>query len=829
MFEADYKMLNSDQKSAVDAYDKNLVVLAPAGTGKTKVIALRTVKLIKEGYAPEQLLCLTFTNKAAKEMRERVALYDQAAGSKVLIKTFHSFCYHLVCHEKTASHFSFPCTIIDESDALEIVQKIIRQNGIDDGGLYYPMLMSFIENIKRHALTFPIDVRYQWNGVITNYLDSLSQSYGKSEQFIKKFGLRIFNTYQRYLKENNCVDFMDLIMEAMYLLQQEKIREKWQKQFKVIQIDEMQDTSVREYELIRLIAEGRQLSLYGDFNQTIYEWRGSDPKGMLAAYEADFSPQVIKLMVNYRSTQVLLKAANDYIRSSRLYPTSCQPNARSYGEPIELLEAADQKQEIELLIKMIKKNAHLNSSTAILTRTNQYAKDIATTLSKEGIACTVIEDIKLFRRKEVKGILAFFEYAVNERNGNALMKIAEHPYMNMPLWLLKDLKACKACYMYLHDWFRMDSRDPYSELEMAYKNNQIVVLDVESTGLSTTQDEIVQIAAICYGEKGVTDELDVLVKPSRKVGDSFYVHGFSDEQLEAEGLAPREALSRLYAFTEGKVIVGHNVNYDMQIINSMLSRLNMNRIEGRPIYDTLDLSYKVYPKLSDHKLETLSKMIVTEVKPTHNAMQDILATSEVLKHLLERILEKKQERLEKIEAYYCYVEEYKQKLRAVTKYLLSHSPEESVIFLMNTLDFKGYYTKEEKEHMRLLYRMVRALSEPEKSIADQIIDLLTFSALHYSEIEQSDLFKESIPVITVHQAKGLEFETVYVAGCNEGVFPAYRSVKENHLSEELRLFYVAMTRAKHKLYLSYHLGKNKSIFLDYINEEYKVVKKFSEI
>ena len=94
---------------------------------------------------------------------------------------------------------------------------------------------------------------------------------------------------------------------------------------------------------------------------------------------------------------------------------------------------------------------------------------------------------------------------------------------------------------------------------------------------------------------------------------------------------------------------------------------------------------------------------------------------------------------------------------------------------MNTLDFKGYYTKEEKEHMRLLYRMVRALSEPEKSIADQIIDLLTFSALHYSEIEQSDLFKESIPVITVHQAKGLEFETVYVAGCNEGVFPAQKN------------------------------------------------------
>ena len=689
MFEEDYRALNDDQKRAVDACDKNLVVLAPAGTGKTKVIALRTVKLIRKGILPEQLLCLTFTNKAAKEMRERVLLYAPEEGGKVLIKTFHSFCYHLVCHEKTASHFSFPCTIMDESDALDVVQKIIKQNGIDDETLYYPMLMSFIENIKRHALTFPIEERYNWNHVIGDYLGSLSQSYGKSDQFIKKFGLRIFNTYQRYLKENNCVDFMDLIMEAMYLLQQDGIREKWQRQFKVIQIDEMQDTSVREYELIRLIAEGNQLSLYGDFNQTIYEWRGSDPKGMLAAYEADFSPQMIKLMVNYRSTQVLLKAANDYIRSSRLYPTSCQPNAKSYGEPIELLEATTQQEEISFLIKMIKQNMHLKRSTAILTRTNHYAKNISQALNREGISCTLIEDIKLFRRKEIKGVLAFFEYAINERNGNALMKIAEHPYMNMPLWLLKELKACKSCYMYLHDWFRMDSKDPYSELETAYKNNQIVVLDVESTGLSTTQDEIVQIAAICYGEKGVTRELDVLVKPSRQVGDSFFVHGFSDEQLAAEGLDPKEALGRLYAFVQGKVIVGHNVNYDMQIINSMLSRLDMPCIKDRPIYDTLDLSYKVYPKLPDHKLDTLSKMIVTDVKPTHNAMQDILATSEVLKHLLQRILEKKQERFEKIEAYYCYVEAYKNKLREVTKYILSHTPEESVIYLMNELNFKG--------------------------------------------------------------------------------------------------------------------------------------------
>ncbi|MBP3886792.1 MAG: ATP-binding domain-containing protein, partial [Cellulosilyticum sp.] len=229
-----------------------------------------------------------------------------------------------------------------------------------------------------------------------------------------------------------------------------------------------------------------------------------------------------------------------------------------------------------------------------------------------------------------------------------------------------------------------------------------------------------------------------------------------------------------------------------------------------------------------HKLDTLSKLISTNTKPTHNAMQDILATSEVLTHLLEKIMTKKQERLEKIEAYYCYVEEYKQKLLEIVAYLKVHSIPEGITYLMNTCHFKDYYDKNQMASMRELYRIIQGLEDRTKSYQDNIIQLLAFSALHYSEIEQSDLFKGRIPIITVHQAKGLEFDEVYVAGCNEKVFPSYRSIKDQNLSEEMRLFYVAITRAKQKLYLSYHLGAKKSIFVDTISDHYKVLKKYSE-
>lgn len=828
MFAQDFTSLNKMQKQAVETIDKSLLVLAPAGTGKTKVIAMRTAYLVKQGVLPEQILCLTFTNKAAKEMKERIALYIPKEAKAMTIKTFHSFCYHLINEEKEASHFTFPCTLIDETDSLEILKKIITQNGLNDDDLYYPSLLSFFENIKRHSLSMPVEVRYNYREVMADYFkeEKIWQTVGSrgTRGFIQKHGLKLLNTYTRYLKENNCIDFMDLIVEAKYLLEQPEILKKWQMKYHHIQVDEMQDTSSREYEIIKNIAEGHYLSMFGDFNQTIYEWRGSSPKEMTADFKKDFSPEEIALTTNYRSTQTLLNAANDYIASSRLYPIQCMPKAVEKGTPITVLEAQTKMGELIGLAKEVKAHKE-QGSIAVLTRTNGYAKDIANYFNHEGISCTVIEDTKFFRRKEIKDLLAFFDYSINMRNGHALLKICEHPYINMPQWLIKALRQTKDSYLYLHDWFKMASRDPYGDLDEAFEKNEVVVLDVESTGLNTTQDDIIQIAAIVYGNKGVTDKLDVLVKPTKSVGDSVYVHGFTDEELAEKGIDPKLALEQLRAFTKGKVLVGHNINYDLQIISSMLSRYDLEPLEGNSVYDTLDLACKVYPKLPNHKLDTLSQLIETEAKPNHNAFYDILATGEVLAHLRLKIVEKKQQRLEYLEAYHCYVQEYKEKVMALREFIIAHPIAESMSYMMNSCSFKDFYSKKEMDAFRELYRMIEGLDEKDSSIQDNIINLLAFSALHYSEIEQSTLFKGRIPIITVHQAKGLEFDQVYIAGCNDCVFPSYRSVKENKLTEEMRLFYVAMTRAKQRLCISYHLEKKKSIFIDTIKEEYKVNKK----
>lgn len=817
MFEKDWSFLNTEQQKAVTSIEDNCIVLAPAGTGKTKVIAMRTAYLLQQQVDPYHILCLTFTNKAAKEMEERIALYKKEQVRHITIKTFHSFCYYLINNEKEASHFTFPCSIMDESDTTEVLMKVTQ--AIEPTYDFdYRELASFIENVKRYSLTFGLAERYTYAQIVPSYF----KQYAIKDAVLKHYGLRIIKMYQKYLRNNNCVDFMDLIVEAKYLLEDQKVAKKWQGRYKYIQVDEMQDTSCREYDIIKILANKNNIAMFGDFNQTIYEWRGSEPTSMVAEFEKAFKPIQIDLYTNYRSTQALLKAANNYIRNSKLYPLECKCQSVDIGEPIKIIVASNKQKEFRSIAQSILKTKEAGKgSIAVLTRTNGYAGEIHKVLTAEGIPCIKIDDIRLFRRKEVKDILALFEYSINNRNAYALHKCLTHPCIHIEEWLLQKLKPAVKAHMHLHDWFNSESNDPYIQLFQAYSMNKVVVLDVESTGLDTLTDDIIQIAAIRYGRDGVKEELDVLLKATKPVGDSYYVHGFSDEELEQKGIEPKVALQKMLTFIKGKVLVGHNIKYDLQIINSMLYRYNLPLIEYPIVYDTLDLACKIYPNMVNHKLETLSNYIETKAKPNHNALQDILATGEVLAHFIEKLQITHGDRLEYLEELYPYICDYKDKIGSIRDTLLSQSTYESIQYIMNDCGFKSAYSKEQVEAIRDVYHIAKELYDESLSIQDNIIRLLSTASLHYSQLEQTDLFKGKIPIMTVHQSKGLEFDVVYIAGCNEGLFPLSKSVKEGYLAEEKRLFYVAMTRAKSELYLSYNNSKKMSFLVEEIGEDFK--------
>lgn len=817
-FDKDWQTLNEKQQKAVTSITENGLILAPAGTGKTKVIAMRTAYLLDQNVLPSKILNLTFTNKASKEMENRIKLYAPEVASKILIKTFHSFCYYLINQEKENTHFSFPCTILDESDTTDILKRITFALTKQDIEQMYP-LVQFIENVKKHSLSFESSSRMAYQKIAADYIKQNKVH----DPILKEYGYRIWGMYQKYLTVNNCLDFIDLIIEATKLLENEAITKKWNHQFDYIQVDEMQDTSSREYALIKKLSKGNNITLYGDFNQTIYEWRGSSPFAMIEDFKSIFNPQQIDLTTNYRSTQLLLKAANDYIRNTKLYPLDCVPRSLEYGEPIEVFIAKDETAELRSVAKSIKNHLEGESpSIAILTRLNAQAKRMYKICESEGIDALRVEDIRLFRKKEVKELQAFFNYAINPRNSHALEKILLHPIINIEPWLLQELKKTQKSYLYLHDWFLADHSDPYHELFKAYDKNEIVVLDVESTGLDTTTDDIIQIAAIRYGKDGVSKELDILVKPTKSVGESVYIHGFTGEQLEAEGLEPSDALAQLLDFIEGYTLVGHNITYDLNIIQSMLHRYNQPALCNQSIYDTLDLACKVYPHLVNHKLDTLSELAQTTAKPNHNALFDILATGEVLAHLMDKIRPSQTERLEALEAYYPYVANYKIKLMSMINTLLAQTPSESIQYLLDACDRDDYYTDEALQQINDYDLISKQLYDEQSSYQDNLLKLLSFSALHYSEVEQSELFKNKIPIMTIHQAKGLEFDYVYMIGCNEGIFPLRKSVQQGLVAEEMRLFYVGMTRAKSKLFLSYNTGKKMSYFIEEIGEDFKI-------
>ena len=829
-FENAYKELNNEQKYVVDAIDRNIKVMAPAGTGKTKVMAMRVANLIRSGKEPASILCLTFTNKAAKEMKTRIEEYT-AEADKVTIKTFHSFCYHIIMNDKDASHYTFPCTIIDEVDVQEIINDIRKECGIEpvvSDGLKEDQAVrcfkDYIEAIKKYSLNLDVSIRYEEEKLFNLFKNDKSNEYFTKYPYFYKtieiHGLKLYKEYNKKLKENNSIDFTDLELEANYLMEIEEIREKWSTKFKYIQLDEMQDTSLREYDLIDRIANSEGLSLFGDLNQTIYEWRSSNPTLMLKQYDKDYVNEEIHLKTNYRSTQVLVDAAENFIRNDVNKDMMCKSVATEVGDKISIHSALKLDGEVKYIVKQIKDNNYNLGEVAILVRNNYTAKNISKLLTSYAINNITVEDINLFRQTEIKKLLSFYDYAINERNIRALKKIMQHPYIDANEQEIKGLLNSKEAFATLNDWVMCNSQDPYMLLENAYNLNEVVVLDVESTGLSTTQDEIVQIAAIRYGKDGyreddIANTLNILLKTTKCVGDSQKVHHFTDEELQSKGLEPTVALNMLLDFIGDKVIVGHNIGYDMQIINSSLSRNNMPRITKNKIYDTLDLARKVYPNAANHKLGFLYNQLEMEHEPTHNALDDIIATAELLSHLLEIILTKADDRRNLMEQYYCYMIPYANKIKDIRKHILDLSLEESLVYLMNDLNFKKYYTKEQMISFRQLCKVIRMLDSRRTHKVDnidEIIELLTFSALSPSEMERSEIYKDAVAVTTVHQAKGLEYKVVFIAGCNDGIFPSRRSLNENRLSEEHRLFYVAMTRAKAKLYITYDVTNKTSIF-----------------
>ncbi len=408
--------LNPEQLDAVRYRKGPLLVVAGAGSGKTRVITSRIAYLIQEGMHPDHIIAITFTNKAAGEMKHRVLNMLSSDGvTPPWISTFHSFCLRLLRRHINEIGYSREFVIYDSADQLSLIKQCMKSAGIDKETVTPKALLNHISSFKNDFL-FPKDIN----------TDDLT--FGA-----KMKAAEVYPLYQKNLKKSNALDFDDLLMMSVCLLKEsETVLDRYSNQFQQILVDEFQDTNATQYELVRLLASKHgNVCAVGDDDQSIYRWRGANIENILN-FEKDFPGTcVIKLEENYRSTQTILKAAAGVVSENRNRKEKTLWTQNEQGEPIVYYRAEDEADEArsvcEFIIKHNQEEGVLFNDMAVLYRTNAQSRIMEEALRGSDIPYKLIGGFRFYERKEIKDILAFVRVIFNPLDSVSLRRIINVP------------------------------------------------------------------------------------------------------------------------------------------------------------------------------------------------------------------------------------------------------------------------------------------------------------------------------------------------------------------------------------------------------------------
>ncbi|MBR1886157.1 MAG: UvrD-helicase domain-containing protein [Schwartzia sp.] len=852
--------LNPAQQAVVDTLDRNVLLLAPAGTGKTDTIARRIAHILALGLAaPEEILCLTFTNKACKEMANRVEGLLPAEGRRVVVKTIHSLCYTILRQEaKRRTEFFSDFAVFDEEDCREALRDL------NLGGFDLSKLQNLVELIKKSRAMYDVyseNIAEDYRQVVARLFEErrekvlslCTDNHFRPDEalasFIESRGAELVLRYNRALAELHGMDFCDLVVGVYELFRNGEAARRWRERFRFLTVDEVQDTDELEYEILSKLFDGRNILLTGDIFQTVYEWRGSNPSRLLARYREEYDPLELAFRTNYRATRTLLRASRDCLEA--FFPSEAAANdgedfeaaSPEAGAPISLKGCRDLWEEGEWIYRRIQSlDVTDPSRICVLTRNNRQTRRICRALEAAARSYApeppwpfmLIDEFQFFRRQEVKDALAFLKLAVNRHDLVSLRRVLKRFGLGIGVKTIEKIESesMRAAGLRLTDFLdetALDAGDPFAPLLHALVCENVVVFDVESTGVDVMKDEIVQIAAIRLDKDGTPKEsFTRFLRNEKSVGASEAVHGFSDAFLREKGEEPRTVLAEFLDFLRGAWIVGHNVTYDISILANELERLDLPEPEFPGYSDTLDIFRRFYPNLPNHRLEFLGKRFEVKHKSSHDAFDDICATAELLMYAVEHNIRPTAEPRR------VCIGTFGKVFRAIasvfTEFRSLAYKERPTDFLARVVksQLEAYYAKEPQrmEHLRQLYRIVRERDDNRLPPREALQKILTLATLSNSEFEMSLKERPKTPVITVHQAKGLEFEYVFLAGLEDGAFPSFQAIRSGQAEEEKRLFYVAITRAKKELFLSwsqygdYNRERLPSPFLSAIPRKY---------
>ncbi len=718
-----------------------LLILAGAGSGKTRVITSRIAWLIQEkGIAADSILAVTFTNKAAAEMAERVErMLGHGSLSKPLISTFHSLCVRMLRRDIEAlkvgnEGLTRSFAIYDENDQSNIVKQIMRRMGLDTKQLTPRTVLSKISWAKNHMI------------------DPQEYYLGSKDPNSERVA-HIFQSYKAELKKNNALDFDDLLLESVRLLKvSAETRERYQRKYRYLLVDEYQDTNRPQYEIMKLLAGPAQnVCAVGDEDQSIYSWRGADIRNILE-FEKDFpDAKIVRLEQNYRSTQTILEAAGAVVANNLRRKGKKLWTDRQGGALVGYYEAPDGENEALFIADRIQKflrevnDDGEQGRCAVLYRTNSQSRLVEEALRRYNIRYTMVGGFSFYERAEIKDLLSYLRLVRNPHDSMALQRIINTPARGIGATTLATLERL-ALETGLSTWEAIgaaikDKLIPARAL-MALDSFRTLMLDAQAMMDPDFAGKLSADVAVAETEEGDTD----------------FSFGAAEPEEEEKQQAT-EALEMATSFN-----FGGNEN---QL--SLLDPLSFNPFAEKPKQPFLKMPKQQTPSGGQAKTggsspisplrrgkETAGDLESTERVEGFRAPGDAATLPELIRFLIDR-----------------------------TGYI-------------KALETEG--TPEAFSRIENLKELANAAHDAEVR-GETLADFLDHAALA-SDTDQIDP-DARVTMMTLHAAKGLEFPLVFLAGMEEGLFPHSRTLNNpEELEEERRLCYVGMTRAMNTLILT---------------------------
>ena len=861
--------LDKYQIPVVEASQGYHLVLASPGCGKTHILAERIRYARERGVKYEDMLCLTFTNRAAREMTNRIQKVVGGDFSELMVGNVHRFCSKFLFEQ---GRIPADSAIIDDEEAVSIIadyrnedeEGVTRDFNRYKGYQTIIFFQHFIYQMEHqhpwkyylHPECFTDDdreavkhicasqkIEYDEQAVVNiyhhaqEYMDEANAPGldGKTADRIRVLLWKMYyaNCYARYKEEKHLFDFEDLLLYTYDIYRSDPTC----KRYPWIQVDEVQDLNGMQLAIIDLLtAEDNPMVMYlGDEQQAIFSFMGAKVE-TLTLLKMRCKGNIHHLQRNHRSPKYLLDVFNDYAEKQlkidrELLPLSDNDTKATSGD-LRIIHSstieAEHKDITTEALSLYEQNKE--ERTAVIVSANSDADRISEAMTEAGLTHFKVSGRDLFDTPDVKLLLAHLSVLSNEHNSIAWTRIMKgvHAFPSHALarrfnWKLKQLALSPS------DFLLYPESCYTAEFLRAYNEEEIVVFDTETTGLNVFQGDIIEIAAIrIKGGEVVGEPLDLYIETDKPIlpmlGDKenpMYAI-YHEKMSTGELLSPSDALRRFLAYVGTSPILGHNANYDYNILDNNLQRYCNDTMQAHDIrcFDSLKLIRLLAPSLHSYKLESLLETFQLAGVNSHQAIDDVKATVSLVRLCAEKAREKQAQqaafiRHPKVKPFANvlhsnYGERYREAVNRLYKLSTDHEPAlvSELSAAYNAFHSDGLINDIPRLDYILRYLRIDMLTD--ETVANALAPQLSQYIMDINTLKEADFCNsksilERIYVTTVHKAKGLEFDNVIIFDAADGRYPnAYNKTKQQD-EEDARKFYVAMSRAKRRLFIAYAL------------------------